>query len=69
MTNYHERYKSMKKALKWGNKDVANAVGIKLNSVEVSLSKSKTDEDFPNWAKGMIEVYETMLGKATIVFN
>jgi len=66
---YSERYEAMKNALGWKNKDVAKAVGVKLNSVEVSLSKSTSDKDFPKWGKAMVNVYETMLKNAKIVFN
>lgn len=69
MSNYHERYEAMKKGLGWKNKDVAKAVGVKLNSIENGTAKSKTDENFSKNAKGMIEVYETMIKSARIVFD
>ena len=67
---YKKRYEAMKKGLGWKtNQKVADAVGLRLTSVETALSKSTSDEDFPKWGKGMVNVYETMLDNVKIVFN
>lgn len=67
MSNYKERYKAMKKAMQWTNQDVADIMGSKLNSVEVSTSKP--DKDFPRWGKLAIEVYEQMIERGRITYD
>lgn len=67
MSKYKLRYRAMKKALGWTNKDVADIMGSKLNSVEVSTSKP--DTDFPRWGKLAVEVYEQMIAKGRITYD
>lgn len=67
MENYKERYKAMKKAMGWTNQDVANFMGSKLNSVEVSTSKP--DTDFPRWGKLAVEVYEQMIARGRVTYD
>lgn len=67
MSNYKERYRAMKKAMGWINQDVANFMGSKLNSVEVSTSKP--DIDFPRWGKLAVEVYEQMIARGRVTYD
>lgn len=67
MSNYKERYRAMKKAMGWTNKDVAQIMGSKLNSVEVSTSKK--DAEFPRWGKLAIATYEQMINKARVTYD
>lgn len=67
MSNYKERYKAMKKAMGWTNQDVADIMGSRLNSVEVSTSKK--DTDFPRWGKLAVEVYEQMIARGRITYD
>lgn len=67
MTNWKQRYKAYKKGLGLTNKDIAEMVGLSLNSVEVMTRKET--EDFPKWAKLAIITYENMLERGCIVYN
>lgn len=69
MSNYHKRYKAMKKALGWNNKKVAEVIGLTLNAVDVSTASSKTDGQFGKYAIAMIVVYEEMLKNGRIVYD
>ena len=64
---YKERYKAYKKGLGLTNKDIAESVGLTLNSVEVMVNKK--DGSFPKWAKLAIITYETMLSNGRIVYD
>jgi hypothetical protein len=59
MSNWKQRYKTYKKGLGLTNKDIADSIGLTLNSVEVMVNKK--DGSFPKWAKIAIITYETML--------
>lgn len=67
MINYKERYKAMKKAMGWTNQDVADIMGSKRNSVEVSTCKKNAD--FPRWGKLAIATYEQMIDKARVTYD
>lgn len=69
MSNYHERYEAMKKALGWTNKDVAKSIGLALNSVEIATASSKPDDKFGKYAIAMIVVYEEMIKNGRIVYD
>lgn len=64
---YKERYKEYKKGLGLTNKDIAESVGLTLNSVEVMVNKK--DGSFPKWAKLAIITYETMLERGRIKYD
>lgn len=67
MSNYKERYRAMKKAMGWTNQEVADFMGSKLNSVEVSTSKQ--DTEFPRWGKLAVEVYEQMVARGRVTYD
>lgn len=57
MENWHERYRSMKKGLGYGNKDIAEITGNTLGSIK---TVTQPNSDFPRWAKLAIVIYERM---------
>ena len=67
MSNWKKRYKAYKKGLDLTNKDIAESVGLTLNSVEVMVNKK--DGSFPKWAKLAITTYEKMLEKGRITYD
>ena len=67
MSNWKKRYKAYKKGLDLTNKDIAESVGLTLNSVEVMVNKK--DGSFPKWAKLAIITYEKMLEKGRITYD
>ncbi len=64
---WNKRYRSVLKSMEWINQDVADITGNSLNSVEVVTTK--TDENFPRWAKAMIVLHEQMLLKGQITYD
>lgn len=67
MSNWKLRYKVYKKGLGLTNKDIAESVGLTLNSVEVMVNKK--DGSFPKWAKLAIVTYEKMLINGRITYD
>jgi len=67
MSNWNQRYKEMKKSIGYKNQDIADTLGIALNSVEIATTKK--DTDFPKWAKLAIVVYEQMKKRAKITYT
>ena len=66
MENWKQRYKALKKSMNWTNKDIAEMIGLTLNSVEVM---TRTESDFPKWAKLAILTHESMVEKGRIVYD
>lgn len=66
MSDLKLRYELYKKGLGLTNKDIAESVGLSLNSVEVMVNKK--DGSFPKWAKLAIITYETMLANGRITY-
>ncbi len=53
----HEDYKTLKKELGLKNKDIAEAIGLKIKTVTDSTRPSW---ELPTWAKAMIFIYKKM---------
>lgn len=65
MDNWKERYESYKKGMGYKNKDIADLLDRKLNSIEVSVTRDK----FPDTFKLAIITYEQMLLKGRITYD
>ena len=65
MSNWKTRYEAYKKGMGYKNKDVANLLNRKVNSVEVSVTAKK----FPDTFKLAILTYEEMLESGRIVYD
>lgn len=63
--NWKNRYEEYKKGMGYKNKDIADHLGRKLNSVEVSVSR----DPFPDTFKLAIITYEQMLLKGRITYD
>lgn len=57
MSNWHDRFKAMKKALGYDNKDIADIIGNTPDSVK---STTQPNKDLPRWLKLAIVVFERM---------
>lgn len=57
MGNWHERYKAMKKGLRYTNKDIADITGNTEDSVKTTTQPNK---DIPRWLKLAIVIYERL---------
>ena len=55
--NWHNRYKTMKSALKLTNADIANIIGNTPDSVK---STTQPNKELPRWLKLAIVVYEKL---------
>lgn len=55
--NWNERYKAMKKALGYTNKDIAEITG---NSTDSIKSVTQPNKEIPRWLKLAIVVYERL---------
>ena len=55
--NWHDRFKQMKKALQYTNRDIAEMTGNTEDSVK---STTQPNKDLPRWLKLAIVVYERM---------
>ena len=55
--NWHDRFKKMKKALQYTNRDIAEITGNTEDSVK---STTQPNKDLPRWLKLTIVVYERM---------
>jgi len=64
MSNWKTRYEAYKKGMGYKNKDVANLLNRKVNSIEVSVTAKK----FPDTFKLAILTYEHMLESGRIVY-
>ena len=62
---WKQRYEAYKKGMGYKNKDIANLLDRKLNSIEVSVTR----ESFPDTFKLAIITYEQMLLKGQITYN
>jgi len=62
----HENWKRLKKDLGLKNKDIAEIVGLTLDSVKNQTQPSK---DLPTWARGMIYVYEQLNAVKSMEFD
>lgn len=58
--DWSERYKAMKKALRYTNKDIAEITGNSEDSVKTVTQPNK---DIPRWLKLAIVVFERMQAK------
>ena len=67
MNNWKPRYEAYKKGLGLTNKDIAESVGLTLNSVEVMVNKK--DGSFPKWAKLAIITFEQMVKNGRITYD
>tara|TARA_B110001452_G_scaffold259971_1_gene256974 strand:- start:139 stop:375 length:237 start_codon:yes stop_codon:yes gene_type:complete len=67
MSNWKQRYEVYKEGLGLINKDIAESVGLTLNSVEVMVNKK--DGSFPKWAKLAIITYEQMVKNGRITYD
>lgn len=65
MSNWKERYEAYKKGMGYKNKDIADLLDRKLNSIEVSVTRDK----FPDTFKLAIITYEQMLAKGRITYD
>jgi len=63
--NWKQRYEAYKKGMGYKNKDIANLLDRKLNSIEVSVTR----ESFPDTFKLAIITYEQMLLKGQITYD
>lgn len=55
MNNWHQRYKTMKKALGYTNADIAKITGNTVDSVKTTTQPNK---DLPRWLKLAIVIFE-----------
>jgi len=55
--NWHDRFKQMKKALQYTNRDIAEIIGNTEDSVK---STTQPNKDLPRWLKLAIVIYERM---------
>jgi len=55
--NWHERYKVMKNAFKYKNRDIAEITG---NTVDSVKSTTQPNKEFPRWARLAIVIYEKL---------
>jgi len=55
--DWHNRYKSMKSALKLTNADISDIIGNTADSVK---STTQPNKDIPRWLKLAIVIYERM---------
>ena len=65
MSNWKERYEAYKKGMGYKNKDIADLLDRKLNSIEVSVTRDK----FPDTFKLAIITYEQMLLRGRITYD
>lgn len=65
MENWKERYEAYKKGMGYKNKDIADLLDRKLNSIEVSVTR----DEFPDTFKLAIITYEQMLLKGRITYD
>ena len=65
MNNWKKRYEAYKKGMGYKNRDIAEHLGRKLNSVEVSVNRNP----FPNTFKLAIITYEQMFLKGKITYD
>jgi hypothetical protein len=65
MSNWKQRYEAYKKGMGYKNKDIAQHLGRKLNSVEVSVNRNP----FPDTFKLAIITYEQMLLNGRITYD
>lgn len=65
MSDWKHRYEAYKKGMGYKNKDIADLLDRKLNSIEVSVTRDK----FPDTFKLAIITYEQMLTKGRITYD
>ncbi len=59
MSNWHNRFKKLKKNLGYTNKDIAEIIGNTEDSVK---STTQPNKDLPRWLKLAIVIFERMSG-------
>ena len=65
MSDWKTRYEAYKKGMGYKNKDVANLLNRKVNSIEVSVTAKKLPDTF----KLAILTFEAMLESGRIVYD
>ena len=58
--SWHDRFKAMKKALGYYNKDIADIIGNTPDSVK---STTQPNKDLPRWLKFAIVIFERLSEK------
>lgn len=59
MSNWHDRFKQMKKALGLNNQDIADITELNYNSIK---NQTQPNKDIPKWLKLAIVIFERLSG-------